>query len=52
MGHSAKSFFRVLLESGQHRYPGRKNLSIIPGKAAAVAKKPAKEGRLVPFKPV
>ena len=48
----AESVFRVLLESGKHRFPGRKGPSRIPGKAAAGAERPAKEGRLVPFEPV
>jgi hypothetical protein len=39
-------------ESGKHRFPGRKDPSEIPGDTAAEPKKPAREGRLVPFEPV
>jgi hypothetical protein len=49
---SLKLLFGVLLESGKRRFPGREDPSEIPGRAAAGAKKPAKEGRLVSFKPV
>jgi hypothetical protein len=45
-------FFRVLLESGKRRCPGRKDPKRIPGVTAAGNRELAKEGRLVPFEPV
>jgi hypothetical protein len=44
--------FRILLESGKHRYPGRKDPKEIPGNTAAGNRELAKEAHLVPFQSV